>query len=414
MFNRFELMVASRYLRSRREDGFVSVIAGFSLVGIALGVATLIIVMAVMNGYREDIMDRILGVNGHISIQRYDRTLKNYQSIVDSIELESGIKSIMPQITGQVMISANGTSSGAYVRGVSGADLFSREIISDSIISGLKSDFDNNKGIMIGTRLADRFNVSVGDKITLISPKGTVTAFGTVPRLKAYSIVCIFNVGMSEFDSSIVFMPIKPAQLYFSYPEAVNSIEIEIDNPDEAIGISSNLLKLLDENYRSIPWQYSNSTFVNALAVERNVMFLILTLIIIVAAFNIISGLIMLVKDKTKDIAVLRTMGATKVMIMKVFLLLGASVGLSGTIIGVIFGVMFCENITFIQSILESMTGTELFSAEIYFLSKIPAIINWSEVVGVAVMALSLSFLATVYPAWRASCIEPVEALRYE
>jgi lipoprotein-releasing system permease protein len=414
MFNRFELMVAARYLRSRREDGFVSVIAGFSLVGIGLGVATLIIVMAVMNGYREDIMTRILGVNGHISIQRYDRTIENYQDHADTIKMQSSVLSAMPQITGQVMISANGVSSGAYVRGVSGDDIFSRGIIADNIVFGQKSDFISDKGIMIGERLADRFKIGVGDKITLISPKGTVTAFGTVPRIKAYSIVCVFNVGMSEFDSSIIFMPINLAQTYFGYPNVVNSIEINVQQPDKALDVSDSLTKLFDDSYRVMPWQYSNSTFVNALAVERNVMFLILTLIIVVAAFNIISGLIMLVKDKTKDIAVLRTMGATRAMIMKIFLLAGASVGLIGTFIGVVFGVLFCVNIEFIQSILETMTGADLFSAEIYFLSNIPAIINWSEVMGVAFMALSLSFFATVYPAWRAACIEPVQALRYE
>lgn len=414
MFGPFERMMAGRYLRARRKEGFVSVIAGFSLLGIGLGVATLIIVMAVMNGYRQDIMSRILGVNGHIEVQGVEFSIADYDARGDAIRQIPGVESVLPQITGQVMATTGGVTSGAVVRGVRGEDLAARTVVSENIILGSLPAFTRSEGLMIGVRMADRFRISVGDKLTLISPKGNVTAFGTAPRLKDYPIVAIFDVGMSDFDSSIIYMPLDLAQTYFKYPGSVTGIEVQVSDPDQARFIAREVMETTGSGVRVLSWEQTNSTLFNALQVERNVMFLILTLIIVVAAFNIIAGLIMLVKDKGRDIAILRTMGATRGMIMRVFFLAGASVGATGTILGLILGIVFCENIEAIRRVLETLTGTDLFSAEIYFLSTIPADMDWSEVTSVVLMALGLSFAATLYPSWRAALTDPVEALRYE
>ena len=414
MFGPFERMMAGRYLRARRKEGFVSVIAGFSLLGIGLGVATLIIVMAVMNGYREDIMDRILGVNGHIDIQGVEFSIADYDLRVDAIKEVPGVVLAMPQIVGQVMATSGGISGGAVVRGVRGEDLAARTVISENIVMGSLPAFSRGDGVMIGVRMAERFGLGLGDEITLISPKGNVTAFGTAPRLKDYLIVAMFDVGMSDFDSSIIYMPLSLAQVYFKYPGSVTAIEVQVEDPDQARFIAREIVDVAGPGIRILSWEQTNSTFFNALQVERNVMFLILTLIIVVAAFNIIAGLIMLVKDKGRDIAILRTMGATRGMIMRVFFLAGASVGVTGTILGLILGIVFCDNIEAVRRFLETLTGTELFSAEIYFLSTIPAVMDWSETMSVVLMALGLSFAATLYPSWRAARTDPVEALRYE
>jgi lipoprotein-releasing system permease protein len=414
MFGPFERMMAGRYLRARRKEGFVSVIAGFSLLGIGLGVATLIIVMAVMNGYRQDIMTRILGVNGHIDVQGVEFSISDYDLRVDAIKEIPGVVSAMPQIIGQVMATTQGITSGAVVRGVRGEDLAERTVVSENIIQGSLPAFARGEGVMIGVRMAERFGLAVGDSITLISPKGNVTAFGTAPRLKDYPIAAVFDVGMSDYDSTIVYMPLSLAQVYFKYPDSVTAIEVQVADPDQARIIASEIVDVAGPGVRVLSWEQTNSTFFNALQVERNVMFLILTLIIVVAAFNIIAGLIMLVKDKGRDIAILRTMGATRGMIMRVFFLAGASVGVTGTMLGLILGIVFCDNIEAVRGFLEMLTGTDLFSAEIYFLSTIPAVMDWSETISVVLMALGLSFVATVYPSWRAAWTDPVEALRYE
>ncbi|MFL2770361.1 MAG: lipoprotein-releasing ABC transporter permease subunit [Rhodospirillaceae bacterium] len=407
-------MMAGRYLRARRKEGFVSVIAGFSLLGIGLGVATLIIVMAVMNGYREDIMSRILGVNGHIDVRGIEFSISDYSLRVDAIKDVPGVVSAAPQIVGQVMATASGYSGGLVVRGVRGEDLAARTVISENIVIGSLMAFSKGEGIIVGVRLAQKFSLNIGDKITLISPKGNITAFGTAPRIKEYPIVAIFDVGMSDFDSSIIYMPLSLAQVYFKYPDSVTAIEVQVENPDQARFIAEDITNVAGPGVRILSWEQTNSAFFNALQVERNVMFLILTLIIVVAAFNIIAGLIMLVKDKSRDIAILRTMGASRGMIMRVFFLAGASVGLTGTILGLILGIVFCDNIEVVRRFLETLTGTDLFSAEIYFLSTIPAVMDWSETLSVVLMALGLSLAATLYPSWRAARTEPVEALRYE
>jgi len=414
VFSFFEWMVAMRYLRARRQEGFISVIAWFSLLGIALGVATLIIVMAVMNGFREELLSRILGINGHLSIYGQTNQLRDFDPIAERLRKVTGVVSVTPMIEGQVMATARGIAQGAVVRGIRAQDLAARNIVADNIKSGSLADFKGKNAIIVGQRMASKMGVLVGDKITLISPKGNTTAFGTVPRMKAYTVAATFQIGMYEYDSSFVFMPLKNAQVYFKMPGAVSNLEVFVTHPDDAIAIGRDISKEMKGKARIHDWQRVNASFFNAIQVERNVMFLILTLIIVVAAFNIISSLIMLVKDKGKDIAILRTMGATSGMIMRIFFIAGASVGTIGTMAGFGLGLAFTENIETIRQWIQGLTGTDLFAAEIYFLSKLPAVVDPSEVVAVVLMGLGLSFLATLYPAWRASKLDPAEALRYE
>jgi lipoprotein-releasing system permease protein len=413
LFSRFEWMVAIRYLRARRREGFISVIAWFSLLGIALGVATLIIVMAVMNGFREELLSRILGINGHLSVYGQTHQLAGFDPLAERLRKVPGVVKVIPIIEGQVMATARGVATGAVVRGIRVEDLQKRAIVSGNIQSGRVQDFTKNT-VILGSRLAQKLGVGVGDKVTLISPQGKVTAFGSVPRMRAYKIAATFNIGMYEYDSGFIFMPLDSAQVYFQLPEAVTNLEVFVTDPNRARPIGRTILETVKGVGRLHDWQQVNKSFFNAIQVERNVMFLILTLIILVAAFNIISSLIMLVKDKGRDIAILRTMGATRGMIMRIFFLAGASVGVIGTLGGFGLGMAFTSNIESIRQWIQGLTGTDLFAAEIYFLSQLPAVVDPVEVIAVVLMGLGLSFLATLYPSWRAARLDPAEALRYE
>ncbi len=414
IFGAFERLVALRYLRSRRKEGFISVIAGFSLVGIALGVATLIIVMSVMNGFRQELLGRILGVNGHLAVMGVQGDLVEYKTIAERISEIGGVKSATPQVQGQVMVTASGTATGGLVRGMAPKDLKARALIAEKIVAGSLDDFHGNNAVVIGARLAQSLRLGVGDKITLISPNSAVTVFGSIPRLKAYTIAALFDVGMYEYDSSFIYMPLDAAQIFFELDGKVNTIEVFVDNVDMTTPIRREIHQSLGTSIRTQDWQQSNSSFFNAIQVERNVMFLILSLIILVAVFNIVSGQIMLVKDKGRDIAILRTMGATRGMILRVFFLSGASIGIFGTLLGFILGLSFAANIETLRHWLEGFTGTNLFDAEIYFLSKLPAVVDPTEVIQIVGMALFFSFLAPIFPAWRAARLDPVEAIRYE
>ena len=414
-FSAFERTVALRYLRPHRQEGFVSVIALFSLLGIMLGVATLIIVMSVMNGFRQELLDRILGLNGHLAVQAVDMgPIPDFDPLVEAIRRVEGVVTVAPVVEGQVMATANGVAGGALVRGLRRADLEARPIIAAGLIRGSLEDFAGNDAVLVGDKLARRLGLVIGERVTLISPKGNPTVFGTVPRSKAYRVVGIFNVGMYEYDSTYIFMPLAAAQTYFLVPDAATNLEIMIADPDGVAAVRAPIFEAAGRPVRLRDWRQANATFFGALQTERNVMFLILTLIIVVAAFNIISGMIMLVKDKGRDIAILRTMGATRGMVMRIFFLSGASVGFIGTVLGLALGLVFCANIEAIRQLLQSLTGTELFSPEIYFLAHMPAEVDPTEVGVVTLMAFGLSFLATLYPSWRAARLDPVEALRYE
>jgi len=415
IFGPFERLVAFRYLRARRQEGFVSVIAVISVLGIMLGVMALIIVMAVMNGFRQELLSRILGVNGHLTVYGISKPIENYEALTDQLAGLPGVRLVTPQVQGQVMIVAAGAASGGLVRGMRPADLKARELIAGNITAGDLSAFtEDGDAVLIGSRMAQKLGLKIGDSLTVISPQGTTTVMGTVPRMKSYRIAALFQVGMYEYDSTFIYMPLAAAQLFFRLPNQVNGIEVFAENPDLVRDLRWRIGQELGPGYRTLDWQQANSSFFNAIQVERNVMFLILTLIMLVAALNIISSLIMLVKDKGRDIAVLRTMGATRGMVMRIFLLSGASVGLIGTLAGFVLGVAFCLNIQTIQGWLEGLTGTDLWNAEVRFLTQIPAVIDWTEVATVLAMALGLSFAATIYPAWRAARLDPVEALRYE
>ncbi|TCS64147.1 lipoprotein-releasing system permease protein [Varunaivibrio sulfuroxidans] len=414
MFSALEWMVAFRYLRARRREGFISVIAWFSLLGIALGVATLIIVMGVMNGFREELLNRILGLNGHLGVYSQSSELTDYDPWTAKIKAVPGVRAAFPLIQGQVMATSKNAAGGAAVRGVRPADLKSRAIVADHIVSGSLANFSGPDAIVIGDKLARNMGVGVGGRITLISPKGQVTAFGTVPRMRAYTVVATFDVGMYEYDSSFIFMPLKAAQTYFRLPGAVTNIEVFINDPTRATHVAGAIAKALGGGVNIQDWQQANASFFNAVEVERNVMFLILTLIIVVAAFNIVSSLIMLVKDKGRDIAILRTMGATRGTIMRIFFIAGAGIGFIGTFAGLILGLAIATNIEQIRQWIQGLTGTQLFSSEIYFLSQLPSRVDPAEVVAVVAMGLGLSVLATIYPSWRAARIDPAEALRYE
>lgn len=415
-FAPFEWMLSLRYLRARRKEGFISIIAGISFIGIMLGVATLIIVMAVMNGFRQELLEKILGLNGHLVVQPLESPLTDWQAVATRLSGVPGIRLAAPIVEGQALASSPFNASGVFVRGIRAADLEKLSSVSKNLVRGTLDGFDDGQGLLIGKRLADQLSLTAGDNLTLVAPRGAVTPMGTTPRIKTYKIAGVFQIGMSEYDSAFVFMPLPEAQAYFNRSGDVTAIDLYTNNPD---GVRDRSFRKLVTDAAQRPifmvdWQARNATFFNALQVERNVMFLILTLIILVAALNIISGLIMLVKDKGRDIAILRTMGATQGAIMRIFLITGAAIGIVGTVLGFLVGVVVCLNIETIRRFLSWLTSTELFSPELYFLSKLPARMDTGETVAVLVMALTLSLLATLYPSWRAARLDPVEALRYE
>ncbi len=415
MFSQLEFLIASRYLRSKRSEGFISIIAGFSLVGIILGVATLIIVMSVMNGFRAELIGRILGLNGHIGIYEYNNNFQEYDKYSVGVSEIPGVKAVTPQIEGQGLIVYNNNSSGAIVRGVRWSDLSARKQLWDSLnIKEIDTFYQN--GVIIGHRLAKKLNIKSDDEVIILTPQLKVTAFGSVPKQKKFKVIQTFDVGMFEYDSSFVFMSLSNAQSLFGYNvnNSISNLEVFLFSTENIHLIKKKLSEISEKNLIITDWIQRNSSFINALKVERNVMFIILTLIITVASFNIISSMIMFVNSKSVDIAVLRAMGASKNSIMRIFFLTGISIGGAGTLIGSVLGVLFCYNIESIRQFLEKLTNYELFSAEIYFLTKMPALVDPFEVLQIVLLSFSLSFLASLYPAWKATRILPAEVLRYE
>ncbi|MBN8532339.1 MAG: lipoprotein-releasing ABC transporter permease subunit [Alphaproteobacteria bacterium] len=414
MFSSVERLIAFRYLRARRKEGFISVIAGFSLVGIALGVATLIVVMSVMNGFRTELLGRILGMNGHVTVYAYEPMLHDYDAVITKAKEIEGVTAAIPIVDGQVMATSDYASSGALVRGIRPEDVATKPMLKQGLIEGSWDEFTGRESAVIGEKLAFKLGLKLGDNITIISPQGRATVMGMVPRVKAYKIAGLFKVGMFEYDSSLILLPMEAAQVYFMLGNAVSAVEVSLENIDDAYDVAGVLGKQLEAGHRVFDWQRSNGQLFGALQVERNVMFLILTMIILVAAFNIISSLIMLVNDKHRDIAILRTMGLSKGSVMRVFLLAGSTIGVLGTLAGGLLGLAFALNIESIRQFLQKLTGAKLFPDEIYFLATMPVEIRNGEVAAVIVMALVLSLLATLYPSWKAARVEPAEALRYE
>lgn len=416
MFSKLEFLIAFRYLKSKRKEGFISITAIFSFVGIMIGVATLIVVMSVMNGFRYELVNRILGVNSHLTIYSKSAQIHDYQLLVDQIKKISGVKYANPIIESQAMLSSRAKNAGGLIKSVRLEDLKNKKLIAENITGGDIEKMSEKNSVLIGSSIAQNLNLKVGDPIKIISAETANTIVGAIPRIKTYQVSGVFNSGLYEYDSTTVFVNFDMAQIHFRFPNSASGVEIFVEDPTKLDDVKQQIYPILAESkdLYAVDWQQSNAGFIEALKVESTVMFMILTLIILVAAFNIISSMIMLVNDKNKNIALLRTLGMTKGSIMRIFLICGSSIGFVGTFLGLIIGVLFSANINNIKVWLESMTDQTLFNPAIYFLSTLPSKIFISDVVVITGMALLISFLATLYPAYKASKANPAEILRYE
>ena len=413
-FSAVEWTLALRYLRARRARSFVSVIAGFSFLGIMLGVATLIVVMSVMNGFHKELLGKIIGINGHIFVQSAEGPMTDWPDVVERLTKLKGVSLAIPMVEGAAGVSSPSGQSGALVRGIRQEDIGRLPGIAGNVKQGTLDGFDAGAGVAIGRRMADTLSLRVGDRITILTARGASTPFGIAPRIKSYPVNAIFQIGMSEFDGVFVYLPLQEAQAYFNKDNEASVVEVFLDNPDDIDAMRSEIEKAVPGPMILTDWRQRNETFFNALKVERNVMFIILTLIVLVAALNIISGLTMLVKDKGRDIAILRTMGATRGAVMRVFLITGATIGVAGTFAGLVLGLLLAHNLEAIRGLLNQLLHANLFPAELYFLSRLPSEVDPREVFLVVAMTLGLSLLASILPAWRAARLDPVEALRYE
>jgi lipoprotein-releasing system permease protein len=413
-FAAFEWLVAFRYLRARRAQRSISVIAGFSFAGIVLGVAALIVVMAVMNGFRLDLMDKIIGLNGHMFLQGVETPLTDYAAVTERVSKVPGVKLVVPIVEGQVFASSPYGQSGGLARGVMEADLKRLPGVAGNVTQGALDGFDKGEGVAVGAKLAEHLSLRIGDQLTLITPHGAQTAFGVTPRMKTYNVAAIFKVGMANFDGAFIFMPLAEAQAFFNFDGQANVIEVYVDDPDRIDKLKPAITAAEQRPMIDTDWRETNRTFFDVLSVESSVMFVILSLIVLVAALNIVSGLIMLVQDKARAVAVLRTMGATRGAVMRIFFITGAAIGVSGAFVGLLLGLLVAHNVEPLRRFLSWITGLNLFPAEIYNLAGLPSRIEASDVFAVVAMSLVLSLLATIYPSWRAARLDPVEALRYE
>lgn len=410
----YEWLIARRYLLPSKGEGFIFLVSSLSFLGIAIGVAALITVMSVMNGFREELFDRILGVNGHAVIRGYGGEIFDYQRVAEEAIKAQGIVRATPLIEKQVMTSYKSRTSGALVRGLTQADLRTLPLVGANIKFGTLDRFEGDNAAAVGSRLAQNLGLAIGDDITIISPQGTTTPFGTAPRFVSYEVVAIFEVGIFNFDNAFVYLPLGAAQTYFRMDGSVSGIELQVDDPDKVEERYLPILPLIQEVGGVSDWRQTNRELYDALVLERNVMFIILTIIIFVAAFNIISSLVMLVRFKSRDIAILRTIGASRRSMMRVFIIAGATIGIAGTLAGLALGLALTLNLNSIQRFISSVTGATLWDPSVRFLTEMPSKIDAGEVTTVVLLALFLTILATLYPSWRASRTDPVEVLRYE
>lgn len=410
----FTFMVAIRYILAKKKEKFVSIISVISFLGITIGVAALVVVMSVMNGFHIELTKNIIGLNGDITISPHEREIENYKDIEQKLLQEKSIKHVTPLVVGQALAIGNNTNSGLMVKGIDAKDLKHKGTILDNVIIGSFHDYQGSNVIALGAEAARLLGVSAGDSITLITPNLISTAFGTMPRSKDFKIVAIFSSGLFDYDSATILMPIIAAKKFLSL-ESYNLLEVNIDNPEYA----DHLIKALrhvdfNEDLYITSWKNQNQQFLKALEIERIAMFAILLLIIIVAAFNIIASLFMIVKDKTKDIAILRTIGASRLQITSIFIVSGMLVGIIGTFLGISLGLLISYNIENIRHGLEQLSGTRIFDPAIYFLYNLPSHVNLYDVLVIGSISLVLCLLATIYPAYRASTLNPVEVMRYE
>lgn len=418
MFRSYEWKVALKYLSVKGHDGFVTVIALFSLFGIFLGVGALIVTMSVMGGFREELLGKVIGFNGHVLYQPFGGKMADYDEAAAGLSNAEHVVKVRPILEGQAMAMMGDYGTFALVRGVKPDDLRSQKLVADNIISGTLADFgEGGNDIIIGKRLADKYGLEIGSDLTLMSPKGRITAFGTVPRIQQFYVTAIFEVGEYNYDSNYFFVPLEAAQTYFQFDDQVAGLEVTLTHADMVGAVYPELMQRVADmglTGRMIDWQELNRAFFNALEIERNAMFIILSLIILVAVFNVISTMIMLVKSKTRDIAVLRTMGASRSSVTRIFFIIGSSIGVIGTFFGVLGGIYLANHLQWVVDLIEALTGSSVWDAETRFITEIPSKVDPSEVIAVTLVALVLSLLATIFPALRAANTDPVKALKYE
>ncbi len=417
MFGPLERAVAGRYLRARKGERFVSIIAIFSLVGIALGVATLIVVTSVMSGFQTELISRALGANGHVGIEAYaGQKIDGYAALTDRLKAVPGVVSVLPLVDGQALLTTErGGIRGGLVRGIAQADLKALPIVGQHIVAGSLDAFAGDDAIAVGVSLAGSFRLGIGSQLTITSPKGAATAFGSVPRIRAFKVVAIFDTGLSDYNSGVVFLPLPIAQIFFQTQNAVTALQLRVADPDHVDAVMPAIQTVLRGREVLLrDWRHQNDQIIGVLQVQKDTMFIVLGMIVLVAAFNVVSSLIMLVKDKRADIAVLRTLGASSGAILRIFLMCGAFVGVSGTAIGTLLGIAFCRNIVAIQHAVEQISGGQVFDSSVFMLTALPSTIDWGDVIRVVALGLILSLLATLYPSWRAALTDPVEALRNE
>tara|TARA_X000001036_G_scaffold287711_1_gene267319 strand:- start:589 stop:1860 length:1272 start_codon:yes stop_codon:yes gene_type:complete len=420
-FKKYEFLIAWRYLMSKRRQGGISIIAWYALIGVVIGVATLIIVQAVMIGFRQEFVEKIVGANSHLSIYKTN-TLDNHSKlfsqaesdgIINTLEKKDNFRAAYPLIKGQVLSNYQGKNLGVEVLGLEYTNLLKSELLKYPIYH--QGDIKNFKdGVALGSQLARKLGVAVGDELKLISPDGAVSVFGTIPRVNIFTVVYIFSVGRYDIDSTRIYMPIRTAQEFFNKENKADMIEVLINNPFSVERFKESIREISQDNYIIWSWKDRTAAFLDALDLERRVMFLILSLIILIAAMNIISGMVMLVKNKGRDIGILRSMGLTKNSILRIFFICGSLIGIIGTVFGMIIGVLFVNYISEIQSVVEYFAGSSVWNPELRFLTQVPAVLRLEDTIFVIIVSLSISFVITYFPARKAANLDPVDALKYE